>query len=299
MSQIVQAVTKQPVSSMLCGKPIGGATVDQTIKGLYQQHVYIEFETVTIDSDVLDCEFTVPFDNNTEANETEIILYNLSYNTTNQIRESGAVTIKAGYGDDIGVIFSGTVSKKEIRNEDSDRILTLAATDSAGRTGWEVDVSYCEGNTAQGILYDLCARLNFPIVSFAPIRDYVFEREVHVEGSLMDAIEKYAGICGVSAYVCKGCVYIQPLSYSNAETYSLSAETGLLSTDEYEKEEKNGEFEDTIRGWKLKALLNHRVQTGTRVELNSPNASGVYFVQEGEHSYDGDSMITELLVVER
>lgn len=48
MSQIVQAVTKQPVSSMLCGKPIGGEIVDQTIKGLYQQHVYINLKPLQL-----------------------------------------------------------------------------------------------------------------------------------------------------------------------------------------------------------------------------------------------------------
>lgn len=284
--------------SMVVGKPDGGAAIQTAVTGLYHQHVILQFESVTIDSDVLDCEFTIPFDNNTEANEAELVIYNLSYNTTNQLKLGGVVTVKAGYGDDIGVIFTGTISDKQISNDGTDRIITIKAIDGAGLSECETEVSYCGGNTAQSILYDLCTQLGFPIASFRPTRNYTFDRDVNVDGSLMDAIEKYAGICGVSAYICKGMIYIQPLSESGMDVFSLSVETGLLSAEEYEKEQTNGDFEDTIRGWELEMLLNHRIQTGTRIDLTSKRANGSYYVQEGEHSFDGMNMITKVIAVE-
>lgn len=299
MSSKIVKSNPEDTFSIVCGKPSGGGRIDTTVNGLYRQHVIFQFDTVTIDSDFLDCEFTVPFDNNTEANEAELTIYNLSYNTTNQMKLGNSVIVKAGYGDDIGVIFTGKISDKQITNEGTDRIITLKAVDGAGLAVCETEISYCEGNTAQAILYDLCKRLGFPIASFRPIRDYTFDRSVHIDGSLMDAIEKYAGICGVSAYVCKGAVYIQPLSSNNADSFSLSVETGLLQVEEYEKDKKNGEFEDTVRGWELEMLLNHRIQTGTRIDLTSGRANGSYYVQEGEHGYDGMDMITKVIAVER
>lgn len=284
--------------SFVVGNPSGGAAIDTTVKGLYRQRVIMQFDSVTIDSDALDCEFTIPFDNNTEANEAELIIYNLSYNTTNQLKLGGSVTVKAGYGDDLGVIFTGTISDKQIVNEDTDRVITIKAIDGAGLSECETEVSYCSGNTAQAILYDLCTQLGFPIAAFQPIRDYTFDSDVNIDGSLMDAIEKYAGICGVSAYVCKGMVYIQPLSASGTDVFSLSVETGLLSAEEYEQDQKNGDYEDTIRGWELEMLLNHRIQTGSRIDLTSKRANGSYYVQEGEHSYDGENMITQVVAVE-
>lgn len=284
--------------SFVVGNPSGGAAIDTTVKGLYRQRVIMQFDSVTIDSDSLDCEFTIPFDNNTEANEAELIIYNLSYNTTNQLKLGGSVTVKAGYGNDLGVIFTGSISDKQIVNEDTDRIITLRAIDGAGLLECETEIEYTEGNTAQAILYDLCTKLGFPIAAFQPIRDYTFDSSVHVDGSLMDAVEKYAGICGVSAYVCKGMVYVQPLSASGADSFSISVETGLLSAEEYEKNQKNGDFEDTICGWELEMLLNYRIQTGTRINLTSQRANGSYYVQEGEHSYDGDNMITQVVAVE-
>lgn len=285
--------------SRLVGAPDGGQRIDTTVHGLYRQHVRIRFPTVTIDSDTLDCAFTVPFDDNTEANEAEITLYNLSYNTTNQLTYGSSVTIEAGYGEDLGVIFSGTLSDKKIQDDDTDRVITIRAMDGAGLAVCEVDVEYAEGNTAQAILYDLCTRLGFPIAFWAPVRDCVYDRSVHVDGSLMDAVEKYAGICGVSAYVCKGLLYVREFSNSGGDTVPLSVDTGLLTAEEYEKEQKNGNFTDTIRGWKLEMLLNHRIQTGTRIDLTSRRANGSYYVKEGEHRYDGGEMRTTVTAVER
>lgn len=284
--------------SFVCNKTTGGEPIDTTVNGLYRQRVQMIFDAVTIDSDTLDCEFTIPFDNNTEANEAELTIYNLSYNTTNQLRIGGGVMVKAGYGEDLGVIFTGTISDKQVVNADTDRIITIKAMDGAGLRKCDVEVSYCEGNTAQGILYDLAVRLGFPIATWQPVRDYTFDRTNNVDGSLMDAIEKYAGICGISAYVCKGMLYMQPLSAAGLDACSLSVETGLLTAEEYEKDKKNGEFEDTIRGWQLEMLLNHRIQTGTRIDLQSNRATGSFYVQEGTHEYDGKTMTTKVIAVE-
>lgn len=286
-------------TSYVVEKSGGGESIDTTVTGLYRQRVVVTFDVgVTIDSDDLDVEFTIPFDNDTEANEAEIKFYNLSYNTTNQFKSGGGVTVKAGYGDDIGVIFSGKISHKKITDENPDRVITITAVDGLGLTENEVEISYAEGNTAQAILYDLVSRLGFPIATFSPVRDYTYDRAVTVDGSLMDAIGQYAGVCGVSAYICKGSVYVQPLSYSAGDSYALSKDTGFLTAEEYEKEVTNEGYTDTERGWQIEMLLNHRIQTGTRIDLTSNRANGTYYVKEGKHTFDGTNMLTDVTAVE-
>jgi hypothetical protein len=284
--------------SVTIGKQQNGKATGTAVEGLYHQRVVMNFGDVIIDSESLDCEFDIPFDDNTEANEAELTIYNLSYDTTNRLNSGGTVTVKAGYGIDTGVIFSGRISDKKVVNEDGDRIITIKAIDGAGLSECAVEVSYCAGNTAQGILYDLCARLGFPIVAFEPLRDTTYDKDVTVDGSLMDAIEKYAGICGVSAYVCKGALYVRPLSSDGTDTFELSVETGLLSVEEYEKTRNNGDFEDIERGFTIEMLLNYRIQTGSKVILSSDRANGIYYVSEGEHTFDGTDMITKIIVLE-
>ena len=70
-SQITSAQSNDGFS-FVCNKPIGGEPIDTTVNGLYRQRVQMIFDSVIIDSDTLDCEFTIPFDNNTEANEAEL-----------------------------------------------------------------------------------------------------------------------------------------------------------------------------------------------------------------------------------
>ena len=49
--------------------------------GLYHHTVTIKIGDITIDNEELDCEFDIPFDDDTEADEAEIIVYNISDTT--------------------------------------------------------------------------------------------------------------------------------------------------------------------------------------------------------------------------
>ena len=88
---------------------------DYSIKpnGIFGSKVFIKCNGVTISSDDLDVEFTVPFDDDLEPNEAKITIYNLSDDTINRFEKDKEISIEAGYGDDTGVIFRGYVSNKK------------------------------------------------------------------------------------------------------------------------------------------------------------------------------------------
>ena len=93
--------------------------------GLYSHTVIIQTGDVTIDNEELDCEFDIPFDDDTEANEAEIIVYNLSDLTIQNIKKDSPITVTAGYGDDTGIIFSGLISKARSYYSDEDRVTEI------------------------------------------------------------------------------------------------------------------------------------------------------------------------------
>ena len=74
-------------------------------KGVFGSTATVKCGNVTIKSDNLDIEFTVPFDDDMEANEAEIIVYNLSAATINNLKIKSGISIEAGYKNDTGVIF--------------------------------------------------------------------------------------------------------------------------------------------------------------------------------------------------
>ena len=82
----------------------------ETSKGdnaLFKRSIIIQTGKVTINADDLDMEFDVEFDDDTETNESEITVYNLSDTTIQNIKKGEKLTLTAGYKEDTGIILSG------------------------------------------------------------------------------------------------------------------------------------------------------------------------------------------------
>lgn len=273
--------------------------IDTTPNGLYDQKITLKTGDVTIKNDSLDLEFDIPFDDDTEANEAEIVVYNLTTNTINAMKKNAAISINAGYGKDTGVIFSGYISKKKTRWENGDRITTIYAIDNHGKKETEISkkLSFGKGTKASSILRKLVGMTGLPISVFKPIRDYTYKDKVTVDGGLMENIRKYAEVCGVSAYVCKSKIYVCPLTHNQNNTFYLSEDTGLLSISDFEEETTAEKYTDQITGIECEMLLQHRVETGSVIDISSGQYKGTYRVKEGNHSYDGNNFTTKVKAI--
>ena len=226
------------------------------------------------------------------------MVYNLTDKTIRQIKKGNKITITAGYGKDVGVIFEATISKIKTLYEDLDKATYIYAIDGKGKPEREIsEISFSEGTKASTILKNLIGKTGMPIAVFKIKRDYTFKDKTTVDGGLMEGIRKYAQICGVSAYVCKSKIYVCPLSYGENTNFVLSADTGLLSVSEFEEEQTTEEFTDIIKGYEMEMLLQHRIQTASIINLQSKNAKGTYRVREGSHSYDGENFITKVKAI--
>lgn len=268
------------------------------IQGLYGHKVIIKTNGMSFKSSDLDMEFIVPFDDDTEANEAEITIYNLSKTTREQIKKDNKITIEAGYKGDTGIIFSGYITKKKTKHDRVDTVTTIYAIDSRSLKERKIkSKSYKKGVKASTILKDLVDMIKMPVGAFKIKRDYTYKDSVTVEGELMDSIKKYAQICGVSAYVNKGKIYVRSLKEGDNIKFTVEPGTGLLTVEEFEEETTAEKYKDKIKGFKLTMLLQHRITTASIVTVKSKDAKGTYRVRTGEHSFDGTDMITEIEVV--
>ena len=272
--------------------------IDTTPSGLYDQKVTLRTGDVTIKNDDLDMEFEIPFDDDTEANEAEIVIYNLTDKTINSIKKDAAISITAGYGKDTGVIFSGYISKKKTIWEDCDKVTFIYAIDNNGKKETELsNMSFGASTKASTILRKLVERVGLPLAVFETKREHTFKDKVTVDGGLMDNIKKYAQICGVVAYVNKSQIYVCPLTHGEHDTFNLTPDTGLLSANEFEEETKAEDYTDTIKGLEIEMLLQHKVKTGSIINISSKNIKGDYRVREGKHTYDGDTFKTTVKAI--
>lgn len=274
----------------------------ETSKGdnaLFKRSIIIQTGKVTITANDLDMEFDVEFDDDTETNESEITVYNLSDTTIQNIKKGEKLTLTAGYKEDTGIILSGFISQVKTSFDDLDKVTTIKVVDSAGGAEREIkDLAFAKGVSASKVLRKLIEMTKLPLAVFSIQRDFVYKDGLTINDGLMETIKKQAKVCGVSAYVNKGQVYVQPLSKGEDVNFSLTVDTGLISLSEFEEEITAEKFTDAVKGYEITMLLQHRISTGSILNIQSKNVSGRYRVREGQHTYDGSDFLTKVKAIE-
>lgn len=261
--------------------------------GMFGSKAVIKSGNVTLNSDELDFEFTVPFDDDLEANQIDITVYNLSDNTINNLKRETEISIEAGYIDDIGVIFKGFIDNVKTGYDDVDKVTTITCWNCAGTETVE-NITYSENTKASTILKDLISKLKMPIAVFNVRRDWTYTDAVTVDGCLREEIKKYAEVCGISVYANNGSIYARYIKDGDNINFTVNEDTGLIGSPEHYTEEINAEdYVDIIDGYKCEMILQHRITTGAIVNISSRGANGTFRVRKGEHSYaDGEALTT-------
>lgn len=291
-SAVVRSREKKLHSALVRGFDDWSTPYDLKPDGVFGSLAKIRSGDVTISSAELDVEFQVPFDDDMEPGEAEIIVYNLSDSTIKQFKQNAAISIEAGYTGDTGVIFQGYICKVTTKFDGADKVTTIKAMDDIKDHTVE-SISYAEGTKASYILKDLIGRTGTPVAVFQVRRDHTYEDAQTVDGDLMEAIKQYAEVCGISVYISKGKIYARHLKDGDNLNFSLSADTGLIgSPSPYTEEIKAENFTDTVEGYKVEMLLQHRLSAGAIVTLKSRFANGTYRVCSGEHRFSPDEAVT-------
>lgn len=266
--------------------------------GLYGQEVVLKSGDITIKNSDLDIEFDISFDDDTEANESEVVIYNLTTTTLNKLKKGQKVTLEAGYSGDTGIILSGYISKKVTKWESVDKKTTLYIIDNNQLKEKKIkSISFKKGSKASYILKTLVDKVGLPVGVFKIKRDYTYKDKTTVDGGIMENIKKYAKTCGVSAYICKGKIYVRSLKDGDNIKFTVKPETGLLSIEEVEEEEEIEKYKDVTKGLNISMLLQHRITTASIIQVQSKNFKGTYRVRSGKHTYDGINFLTEIEVI--
>lgn len=277
-----------------------------TPSGQFGRVVKIQTGTLTVDNN-LDLEFEVPFDDDTEANEATVKIYNLTKQTIGLFAVNKEITITAGYAADTGLIFSGVISSVSTKWSGRDKVTTITAIDSPDLKERDVEsIAFAKGTKASYILKTLVSKLGLPVAVFSVKKDYTYTEAQTVSGGLMSAIRDYAEVCGVSAYINKRKVYVRHLSEGDNLGFSVNVDTGLLDSPEEFMEETEDKTASTdknkvtkiTKGVKFKMLLEHRVTTAGIIELKSREYSGKYRVREGKHVCTESDFYTEVTAIQ-
>ena len=264
--------------------------------GLFGFSAVIETDNTQIKSDAFDFEYDVPFDDDLVPNESTLTLYNLSDTTINNFKTGNILTITAGYGTDTGIILKGKISEVSTKHDDLDKVTTVYVLDNVDYTDeYIVEQTFTENTKASDILRWLLSRLDLPLEVFTIQRDHTYDSTTTVKGSITDNIKTYADVCGVSVYIDKQRLYCRPVWDGDNTHFTICSDTGMIDSPEpFEESNSSEEYKDTVKGYNISMLAQHRMHTAAIVDVSAREHSGTFRVCSGTHTFDGLSAVTEI-----
>lgn len=255
----------------------------------------------------LTIKFSVPFGDDEKVDTIDIQVYNLKDETINAITTNKAAILSAGYVDDNGVIFSGTLKKKGTKWEGLDKITTFKCIDcTLDYTRGVIKRTYGRNTPASLILRELALDAGLAIGDIDLPVDFIYRSGKALNGKIKILISEIAKDCEAKLHINKGRIYVRDRSKGDKLCLDISKNTGLIDEPEEieeevkdEKKSKTTASKKKLKGYKIKMLLNHKITTDVIIKLTSRKVNGVFRVSKGEHKVDtsGTEYYTECEVV--
>lgn len=244
-------------------------------------------------------------------NTAKISLWNLSpaHLATLNMKDC-VVTLKAGYGSAIPLLFVGTVTNVETEADGADTRTDLEVLD--GRRELRdtyVTLSYLSTTGSKDIIQAVAGQMGLPVVfseqaSFIDVPNYSFV------GPGKDTLDRICGTNKLVWSIQNGVIHVRgPNEPINMRAFLLSPKTGLVDVPKkLTKGEKNSgnavansAQNKTQMGWEVTYLMNAAIGVNDYVKLESKKASGVFRVSkikiEGDNFGERWTCTAELLEV--
>lgn len=228
--------------------------------------------------------FKVPHTISDNLDVVEIEIYNLNKN--NSIKRNDEVILNAGYGGNLGNIFTGYVNR--VYNEWSglDKVTTIFATEIPNNIRNKTAKKTYKNHRTSAIINDLCKLSGLKIGSVKPASNKL-QKDYSVDGNVLDEIKKLSNESNSTMYIRDGKLYVKPSKTSNKSGVVLNAKTGLIGSPEIIENDDGVEY-------KVNCLLNYAIKKDTWIRVQSREVKGDFRVKEVTHN---SSFITEVILV--
>ena len=237
-------------------------------------------------------EFRVEFDDTDEPDIAVVEIYNLKQETENRIKKGQELILSAGYQGDIGTVLAGRISDAHAFPEGVDRVCEIEVVDATEEfLDRRVSKTYKAGTKASQILADVLGMTGLEIGKIELPEDIVYSNGRTVDGRLKEIAIQIVADGGGKIYINNGAVFAVPVGFTREVAVLLNKDTGLLRS-------PTRIDSDDERIWEIESLLNYRIRAGSKVQVASKTANGIFRVVKGEHRSGGDEHSTRIEVAE-
>lgn len=245
----------------------------------------------------LTVKFTIPFSDSNDVNGTTIKVYNLKDSTINGIQINTLALLQAGYESDYGNIFNGYLKSLATAWEGVDKMTSFICADAPATYLKDTyKKTYAKGAKASVIVKDIASFSGLKIGEIKLPVDFVYRSGKTLKGTPKTLLTNIAKDCKAKMHITKGALYMRDKNAGTNLGLEISKETGLLDHPEViENEVTVNKKQVKRKGYKLKMLLNPRVDTDVIIKLTSKTVTGTFRVEKGEHKGDtsGNEWFTE------
>lgn len=161
---------------------------------------------------------------NEEPNEFNIEIKGLSTTTISKIKLRNDVRLVAGYGNDIGEIATGIVTRKEYDKG----ILKLKCREVKASFNKLVSAGYAPNTKASYIINDLASKIGFTVKQCELKTDKVYSIGESILGSGLYEIGQIVKDCGSEMTTKNDFIYIYHNELVSEKVIQLSYQSGLL-----------------------------------------------------------------------
>lgn len=194
------------------------------------------------------------------------------------------IELKAGYGNNLPLIFAGTVSTVTSEMSGQDESVKIEAVDGlvAIRDTY-ISKSYDSGTNGKTIIDYIGKQMGCSVVysreAKQKLTDKKFNGGFSAAGAAKEALNKICKTCGLTWSIQNGVLQIvvngQPISY---RVYVISPKTGLISIPKKVTISSSTESSQAIEGWEITYMMNGAIGVDDYIKLESKYASGFFKV---------------------
>ena len=228
----------------------------------------------------LEINFAGNFDNNAEPNDYSVNIYNLGQESVSLINRTNAITLSAGYENDVGIISAGVITRVETDTSSVDKLTTIEFQDASSQ--WlNVNVSrtFTGPITASEVLRQITQNIDLEIGQINLVNNITYQNGKTVVGKLSNVIKKIVRETNSSVTIRNGKIDITASSTGFETGFILNNQTGLINIDKLDDKDSQAEY-------KLNMLMNHRIRPKSILQIESTKVQGLFFVIEGKYNND-------------
>lgn len=234
------------------------------------------------------------------SNSAKISVWNLNKEHLAQLDEKDcAVVLKAGYGNNLNLIFTGNVTTATTTPEGSDRCTEISVVDSRVAIRDTYGSISFDGAVDTKQLYEMVGQQMGCTVVFSPSCEFssLPNGFAHV-GRARDILKRVSRMDGLKWSIQNGIIQVwkgsEPITNM---VYEISAETGLIgypkrvTSSASDAEGDAGTYTESKTadiGWEIVYLMNGAINVNDMIHLTSKEVTGFFRVQK--LSIEGDNL---------